>query len=306
MDIVATIVPIFVVITAGGLARWRRYIRPEFFNPANRLVYYLAIPAMIFRSVAGASLRTQFNFPVLVITIVCLAAGFGAAWAATAAARLERGKRGTFIQVSVHGNLGYIGLAVAYYYLGQEGLARASLLAGFIMIEQNLLAVVALAAFADKRGAAGAWRSFVLPILGNPIILSALAGIAYSLVGFPLPRMIDRSLGILADLALPMALLLIGASLSFEQMRRRSLPVLGACGIKLLVLPGLGLLLFKLCGYPTAFFLPALILLAAPTATVSYVMAEEMHGDGELAAAAISAATLLSAVTYTLWLNVAG
>jgi predicted permease len=52
--------------------------------------------------------------------------------------------------------------------------------------------------------------------------------------------------------------------------------------------------------------LPGLILLASPTATISYVMAKEMKGDADFAVAAISISTLLSAVTFTAWLNIAG
>ena len=81
---------------------------------------------------------------------------------------------------------------------------------------------------------------------------------------------------------------------------------MGAIFIKLMVLPGLGLLLFRIFGVSPAEYLPGLILLAAPTATVTYVLAREMQGTPEFAAASVSASTLLSAVTYGLWLAVAG
>jgi hypothetical protein len=57
MYIVSTIIPIFAVIILGWFARWRGFIPPEFLGPANRLVYYLAIPAMIFRGIPRDSLK---------------------------------------------------------------------------------------------------------------------------------------------------------------------------------------------------------------------------------------------------------
>jgi predicted permease len=45
--------------------------------------------------------------------------------------------------------------------------------------------------------------------------------------------------------------------------------------------------------------LPALILLASPTAIISFVMAKEMQGDEDLAIATISASTLASALTLS-------
>jgi predicted permease len=50
-------------------------------------------------------------------------------------------------------------------------------------------------------------------------------------------------------------------------------------------------------------YIPALILLASPSATISYVMATEMAGDADMATAAVSVTTLVSAVTFTLWLG---
>jgi predicted permease len=50
--------------------------------------------------------------------------------------------------------------------------------------------------------------------------------------------------------------------------------------------------------------LPAIILLASPTATIAYVMAREMSADSDFAVAAISATTLMSAFTFSFWLSV--
>ena len=213
---------------------------------------------------------------------------------------------GTFIQTAFHGNLGYIGLAVAYYFFGNEGFVRASIIAGFIMILQNFLAVVALQLNSEDTTVTGNKLGIVLRILGNPVILSAMAGILFSLTGLRVPLVIDRSLDILSGLALPMALLVIGASLSFELMQLQILRVLSSSLMKLIVLPGLGLILYRLFGLSLQDYLPGLILLASPTATISYVMAKEINGDTNFAVAAISTSTILSSVTFSVWLNIVG
>jgi len=56
MPFLTTIVPIFLLILLGLCAKQRGFMPPEFLGPANRLVFYLAIPAMIFRSISKASL----------------------------------------------------------------------------------------------------------------------------------------------------------------------------------------------------------------------------------------------------------
>ncbi len=114
----------------------------------------------------------------------------------------------------------------------------------------------------------------------------------------------DRRLSILSGMALPLALLVIGTSVSFAQMQQQLRLTALIGGLKLLILPALGLTFFHILGLARIEYLPALILLASPTATVSYVMASEMAGDASLASAAISITTLVSAVTFILWLGV--
>jgi predicted permease len=278
VNVVSTIIPIFAIIFLGCWVRRKGLIRPELLGPANRLVYYVAVPAMIFREVSGASLRTQFDAKILACTLMPVLVVFAISSAAASLSRIPRGRLGTFMQSAFHGNLGYIGLAVAYYFLGTEGFIRASIIAGFLMLLQNFLAVVALQS--------GSLRSLVRPnlrfmtsrVVGNPVILSALAGMA----------------------------LVIGASLSFELIRVHILSALGAGILKLIVLPAMGYFLYEWFGVAAQDYLPGLILLAAPTATLTYVMATEMRGDTELAIATISVSTMLSAITFSMWLGIAG
>jgi predicted permease len=194
--------------------------------------------------------------------------------------------RGAFIQCSFHGNLGYIGLAVAFYHLGADGLARASIIAAFVMILQNFLSVAALQSHRQSDAAGGRFSAVAGKIVANPVIVSATVGLLFSIAGITLPLVIDRSLQILSGLALPMALL-----------------IMGACLLKLLVLPALGIVLFRIAGQELEDYLPAVILLASPTATIAYVMARGMGADSDFAVAAISATTLLSAVTFSFWLS---
>jgi predicted permease len=306
MNIVATIIPIFVIIILGWLARIFGFIRADFIPPANRLVFYLAIPAMVFRSVSRASLSSQFDGRVLILAVLSVCIVFGIAWFLAKKAALPRGLRGSFIQNSFHGNIGYIGLAVSFYYLGHEGFVKASILASFLLILQNLLGVIALQVnAAHDSNSKNRWLP-ALKIAGNPIILSALAGILVSLTALPVPLLLGRCLDILGDLALPLALLIIGASLSFDMVQSKLKAVLSCGLLKLILLPAIGFILYRLFNVMPEAYLPGIILLASPTATVTYVMSREMHGDSEFSVAAISLNTLLSAATYTIWLSIVG
>ncbi len=305
MNIFTTIIPIFAIILLGWISRKKGFIHEDFIGPANSLVFYIAIPAMIFSAISRATLTAHFNIGILVITLVTAMVACILAWAFGRACRLKQGQLGSYVQISFHGNLGYIGLAVAFYYLGEDGFVKTSILTGFLMIVQNLLSVLSLTFNAHPPDSGRHSRTIVRNLAGNPVILSAMAGIVCSFLKVPIPLIVQRSLDILSGLALPMALLIIGASISFQEIHHKLKWVLSSSTIKLFLMPGLGYIAFRALGFPPEEYLPGLILLASPSATISYVMAKEMKGDPDLAVIAISMSTLISSLTYTFWLNVA-
>ncbi len=304
MNIVSTIVPIFIVIFVGMVAKKQGFFTFEFLDQANRLVYYFAIPAMIFNSISKASLQTQLNMPVIMITLFSLLLITAIAWKASRLMNMTRSSQGTFIQSSFHGNLGYIGLAVAFYYLGDDGFVRAAIIAGFVMILQNILAVITLQYHGQSCSEQTNIKTTLKTTLANPVILSALSGIFFSLSKIQMPLIIERALAIITGMALPMALLIIGASISFEKIKPRFRPVMVSCFLKVMITPAIGLFLFKLFSLDPFDYLPGLIILASPTATLAYIMAREIGGDSDFAVAAISISTIFSSVTYGLWLTI--
>ena len=307
MQVFTTIIPIFAVVILGCIARRKGFMPEAFLGPANRLVFYLAIPALIFQSIARASLHTQFNAAVLLLTILAAVLAYTSAWLIAHFIHWPSNRKGTFIQCAGHGNLGYIGLPVALYFLGETGLIKASILAGFLMILQNTLSVLVLQAHCiDEADAGKKAQAIAKSLVRNPVILSALSGVLVSFWEIPIPLAIQRFLEILSGLAPPMSLLLIGASLSLTVMRQNFLFVLGAVVYKIIALPLMGLILFSFFKITPADFLPGLILLATPTATVAYVMSKEMHGDEAFAVAAISTSTVFSAASYLVWLTLVG
>ncbi|MBW1646196.1 MAG: AEC family transporter [Deltaproteobacteria bacterium] len=302
-QVVVTIIPIFMLIFLGAGARRLGFMEPGFTAEANRLVFHLAIPALVFRALTRASLREQFDFRLVLMTMIAVLAVVLLTWLFIRRRPAVAGPvRGTFSQAAIHGNLGYIGLAVAFYYLDEADFAQASMLVGFLMLIQNCLAVLLLNFYGQAAGQGRGWKMFSRVVL-NPVILAATGGMVCNLGGVQLPVIADRFLKILSGLALPMGLLLIGATLSPGLLRRwfplASLSTL----LKLVALPGLGLLLYRLAGLETRTMIPGLILLAAPTATLTFVMAQEMGGEVELAVAAVSFSTIVSAFTYALWLG---
>lgn len=305
MQTLLTITPIFILIALGWVAYRTGFLSEEVLSPLNRLVFYFAIPAFLFSAISNFPLAQGLNLPVLLVVLGTAFSCYVCGWLLCKAARIPADRSGPLIQGACHGNLGYIGLPVAFYFLGDAGLAQTGILAGFLMILQNVMSVSILQSFSST-SKSGKASSVVRELLKNPVILSCIAGIIVSELQLPIPQVLDRSCKMLGQLAPPAALLLIGASLSFKTIRTKKTAILCASTVKLLVLPALGLAAFTLLGIAPENYLPGLILLSTPTATIAYILARQMKSDQDIAIGMISVTTLLSALTISAWLSVSG
>lgn len=304
MVVLGSIVPIFLVIALGVAGAARGFFPPGFTEPANRLAYYLAVPALIFRSVAKAPLHEAFQpLPALLalaaLGLNLLLSLWLSRWLYPAAAE-SAPRRASFLQATIHGNQAYLAFAVIFYALGQAGMNAAVLIGAVIIIGQNLLSVVCFTRWG--RGGKDAGGSPLKAILANPIILSSLAGLLVSASGVKLPEIADRTLSILAGMGLPLALLIIGANLSQGRLGG-SWRELGLASLsKLVVLPGLVWALLTLAGVGGLPATVTVIMLAAPLATISPIMAEQLGGDPLLTSQATTLTHALSAASFALWL----
>ena len=303
LSILENISPVFLVILLGFLSRRMGFLPDIFISSANRLVYFVAIPILVYDEISRGSFSESFDLYQIGGTFLAVGAVGAASWLLARIMRITPGGAATFIQTSFHGNLGYVGLAVVFYAMGPEGRGAASVLAGFLILFQNVLAIgmYTLLTGSDEPMDIRVMGKF----LGNPIILATLLGLVSSAAAIRAPVFLERSFGIVGDMALPLALLIIGGSLKTAPARRIQL-VAFSTAFKLLLLPLTGLLIFKAMGVGQTQAVTAIILLASPSATVTYVMASEMGGKPDLAAAAVTISTVLSIVTYTLWIGVTG
>jgi predicted permease len=297
-----TVIPIFVMIFLGVVAARIGLLPDEARGPLNRLVFYYAIPAFLFQAIAGFPMDQGFNVGVIVTTLCAPLSLYLLGWLLLKLGRVQPQKAGILAIGGCHGNLAYIGLPVAFYFLGEQGLAQAGITAGFLVILQNILSVTILQSFSPAQSRQGGRAAVIFKLMKNPVIVSCLLGIIVSELQIPIPDVVNRTLKMLGQLAPPAALLLIGASLSFSKIMAQLRPVCAIALTKLVLLPAFALLLFYLFGLDIGGNLSAFILLGTPTATITYVLAQQMKADSELAVAIISATTLLSAISLSLWL----
>lgn len=304
MTILNTILPVFVIIAAGFVLRWRRFFGTDFADGISRLTYWVGLPALLFYKTASS--RYSMG-DIGVLFAIVMSGMLAAALIAVLAARLLRlkGKQtGIMVQGALRGNLVYIGIPIIMYSLaGQDGAAEAESMIVIVIAltvpVYNICSVIALLAGLHQFDRASI-RRMLIGIISNPLLLASLAGISYNLLFDGLHPIAYRTLDAIGQMALPLALISIGATLYQERIGRNFLPTAIAAAAKVFISPLAGLLAAILIGANPLQTRLGLLLLACPTAISSHILAEQIVGRQNLSASIVILSTLLSMLSFTI------
>jgi predicted permease len=171
---------------------------------------------------------------------------------------------------------------------------------GFLVPFLNLFAILALLwphrGSGEQRGAVFWLRQVAL----NPLILASFLGIIWSFLALPLPLVLERSLNIATGMTLPLALLALGGGFSLEKLRGDLIKASLSSGLKTIWMPILAAVLLISMGVRGIDLSIGVLIAGTPAATATYIMADQLGGDAELAGTIVMLSTLFSAATYTL------
>jgi len=287
--------PVFLLIVCGWYLKQRKVINDAFLSASSMVGFKLGMPALVFLKIAPLDFSRVFDIREILIICGLTAGSFILAFLLSGKIP-QTPQKGAFVQGAFRGNVAIIGIALILNLYGEEMMARGAMVLAFLLPLFNVLAVVALTVpfhGLSARGLLHAGRNIVT----NPIILSVTAAIVFSLFRLPVPLVMERFLGYLSDLALPLALINIGGSLSYSGIKIKGRLALAAASLKIILLPVIGVIIFYSLGYRGEELGMIFLITGAPTAVSSHIMAQAMDNDGELAALIVMMTTAGAAVT---------
>ncbi len=287
--------PIFVILALGVVLLRTGMLTDAFIDAGSRLVFNIALPALLFISISQTRIEETANFALVGFGLGATLAVFVVLeWVAKLCVQPER-DRGVVVQGAFRSNMGIIGLAYCVNAYGEAGLVAASLYLGLVTILFNILSVITLQRSLHRGG--GGLGRMARGIATNPLIIGIVAGLVVSWTGLPLPQIALKSGQYFADLTLPLALLCTGASLNFRSLRNEIGSTALASLAKLVAIPLLFVSGGALFGFRGIELGVLLLMSSAPTASASYVMVRAMGGNAPLAANIIALTTLGSLLT---------
>ena len=298
-------IPVFFVIVTGYLLKQIKMLDDHFCTVANRFNYNVTLPALLFYDIATAPIRECFDLTYILYCAGVTTVSFFSIWILARLLQKDRSLTGAFVQASFRGSAAVLGVAFIQNMYGNAGMAPLMII-GCVPL-YNIYSVIVLTFESRTAREGGQNRSAVirqacLNIIRNPIILAILAGMVFSLSGITLPAIALKTVKSVANLATPLALIIIGATFEGTSALTKIKPTIAASLIKLVIQPALFLPLGIALGFRNELLIAALIMLAAPTTASCYIMAKNMDNDEVLTTSVVVLTTLLSSVTLTVWI----
>lgn len=307
----AALLPVIALIAAGFGAARAGLVRQTAVKDLSNLVFLLLLPALLLRTMAQVHIGTLDYRPIgvyflaasIVFAAVMLLHGFSTLAAARGLA-------------SMFGNAAMIGVPLVGLAFGEPGLVTL-----FTLISVHALVLLTaatmvfeLAASREQQaqreaGAQAPHRSMARTLwqaarnsIVHPVPLPILAGLLWSLTGWPLPALLDTSLKMLGSAMGPMALLLVGVTLAYTEIGAHWRPALRIVLAKSLVHPLVFLACAWLFGLRGQAMGVMLICSALPVGTNALLFTQRYRVAQDEVVAGIALSTLAGLLTLPLLL----
>ena len=289
------LLPDFALILTGFLiCRYTPLNRPVW-DGAERLVYFLLFPALLFTAIVRNPISLANALPLAGAGLAVVALGVVLAYALGALPGVDARLHASGAQTAFRFN-SYVALALAERLAGSAGVAWMALLVSVCVPLCNVAAVWPLA----RHGGQGYLRE----LARNPLIIATSSGLLCNLLGLKLPALADTTLGRMGAAALPLGLMAVGAGLQLGALREGPRLAAALLAIRHVLLPAWAVLLVLTLALPLGQQAVVMAFAAMPTASSAYVLAVRMGGHGGYVAGLVTVSTLLAMVALPVWLAV--
>lgn len=265
----------------------------------NKLVFRVFLPIYVFNSIYTTDVAKVFDLRLVLLTVLGIVGIFAVLMVLIPRIEKDNAKRGVMVQAIFRSNYVLFGVPIAASLCGEANIGPTSLLVGFVVPIFNVLAVVCLETF---RGGKPDYKKMLRGIATNPLIIGSVLGIVLNLFNVPLPTGVHKSVTDLGKIATPLSLVVLGAGFRFNAIRGYMRQIAICLTGKLIISPMITVAIGVLLGLRNEMLVPVLAVFGSPIAVSSYTMAEQMEGDGRLAASLVVLTSVCSIVTMFLFI----
>ena len=302
-DVIAIVVPVFVLIGLGFAAGWFGVLSHQAGEGLSDFVFTFCIPPLIFRTMATATMpETQpwgywlayFSGVAIVWALTMLLArrSFGAGHGQSVIAGFCASQSNTVL----------VGIPLLLSAYGEAGRVPLFLL---IAVHLPIMVTAATLLIEGRRGVN--LVNLARRLFLNPILLGIFFGLAWRGTGWELGGPLKSVLDQLAAAAIPCALVAMGLALRRYGLHSDLRLSLAVTAMKLVVLPALVFIFAtRLFAMPPVWAGIAVLFAAMPSGVNSYLLAGRYQIGVGLSSGTIALSTGLSLLSTPFWLWMMG
>ena len=305
LEIISTILPVFLVMAVGYGAVKFSYINDEVADNLNALSVKLAIPILLFYAIYKLDFNKALQWPVLAsfyagAVVSFVVAVFFANW-------VFNRRPGEAVAVgfgAMYSNTVLLGIPIAERAFGPDILPLVFSIIAFHTPGLYTIGMISMEfARSDGRKLGTTLKVVARSIFANPIMIGILAGAFFNQLSIPLPVPLEEAVAMVSKAAIPLALIGIGAALTRYKLNSGLAETAMVSVITLIVHPAIAFVLsYYVLGLEMQYVQAAVIIAAMPPGVNIYIFALMYHRAVALSASTIIVATIASTLSISAWL----
>ena len=302
LDILLITAPIYLIIGLGfGAVRFGLFQKTDM-RLIGRLLVLIILPVMVFRTISRYEIGEILQLDYLAVYALASLLAWGSAQQWASRLRGQGGPTAAFVGMGAAcSNSVFVGYPILSQLIGPA----ADVALALCLLVENLLVIPLTLVMADRRAGAD-WRQTVRQVAGsvvrNPILVAIVLAVFCATAGWHLPPVLDRTAGLIASAAAPLALFMIGGILVGQRLQGLRTDLAAITLGKLLLHPVLVLALlwwWPITSAPLAF---AAVAFSAMPIPAVYPALGQRHGLDGFCATALVSTTVVSFFTLNAWL----
>ena len=135
-------VPIFLVMILGWVIKQLGIIDDNFASKANKYVFKVALPVLLFRDLSATDFKSQFDAKFVIYCMVVTILMFSIIWILTEIFMKDESMKGAFVQASFRSSAAILGMAFIQSMYSSTGMAPLMIVAAVPLF--NIFSVIVL------------------------------------------------------------------------------------------------------------------------------------------------------------------
>ncbi|RGS74132.1 MULTISPECIES: AEC family transporter [unclassified Mitsuokella] len=296
---IGAVVPMFCLMFIGAMVKRMKLLTDEELVHVNRMVFRIFFFCMMFYNIYTTDIATTFRPNLILFGAGGVLATALIAGIIVCAIEPSNKRRGAMIQATFRSNFVLMGIPLIANIFGDDQLAIPTMMIAIIVPIYNIVSVFILETF---RGGHFYLPGILLGVLKNPMILGAILGAAFLILGIPIPKPVLKPIGQVAAATTPVALIILGASFKGGSFHNHLPQLVGCVLARLIIVPTIMLGLAIFLGFRGIELVTLVAIFATPCAVAGFAMAQQMNSDAELAGNCVVYTSALSCFTIFGWI----